>query len=311
MPKLSKVFFLLLSLLVSILSANGTAAGTSVANQAEIVYTVGSAEHNLTTNIDTFLVDQVIDLDISWQDINPVEVGAGELGRVLIFVLSNLGNGDDTIALQYEHNASSDFIPQNAQIFVDSNGNGFFEPGTDMAIHDINLSADTNATLFVVADILDSNDTGGELSHDGIRANSQRSATTGVDQQNTVDTVIRTDSDSAEGMYVIRDYWLASHKSAFVQSEDNQTHTGSIITYTIDLSIGGNATGRTIGGVVFRDVIPVGTVYQTGTLYLDGVLLSDAADVDSGFVVGTVVEVQIGTLSGTTHQEVRFDVQVQ
>jgi uncharacterized repeat protein (TIGR01451 family) len=250
-------------------------------------------------------------LDITWQDTNPVEVSAGEQDRVLTFVLSNLGNGDDNVTLTYEHNSSSHFLPENAQLFQDSNANGIFEPGVDMLIGDITLAADTNTTLFIVADIPDGNHTGGDLSRDGIKADSQNSATVGADNPDAVDVVIRSGSDSAEGVYVIRDYWLVSQKHAVVDSDDNQTHTGTIITYTIDLFIGGNATGRSIDHLILADSIPIGTTYQAGSLKLNGVSLSDAVDGDRGDYAGNEVHVDVGSLSGTVHQTVTFDVQVQ
>jgi len=311
MARTLKIFLLLLSIHISILHAKGTVAGTAIQNRADISYQVGGIEQNLTSNTDHFLVDQIIDLDITWQDSSPVEVGAGEQDRVLTFVLSNLGNGDDNITLTYEHNSSSHFLPENAQLFQDSNGNGIFESGVDTLIGDITLAADTNTTLFIVADIPDGNHTGGDLSRDGIKADSQNSATAGADNPDAVDVVIRSDSDRAEGVYVIRDYWLVSQKHAVVHSDDNQTHTGTIITYTIDLSIGGNATGRSIDHLMLTDSIPSGTAYQAGSLKLNGISLSDAVDGDRGDYDGSEVHVNVASLSGTVHQAVTFDVQVQ
>ena len=307
------VFFLLLgSVMVSALYAKGTAAGTSVANQAAISYTLGGTEYNLTTNSDQFIVDQVIDLALSWQDMDPVEVGADETERVLTFILANQGNGEDSIVLTYEHNDSSDFAPLSAALFVDSNGNGYFDAGADHAISDLNLSADTNVTLFIVSTIPDDNTTvPGAYSYDAITARSTAVNTEENDHQESIDTVIRTGSDRDEGAYVIRDYWLVSQKSAIVHSEDNQTHTGTVITYRIELFIGGNADGRSIEDVVVEDGIPAGTMYQPDSLRLDNASLTDAADADKGAFADAKIHVEIGTLSGSTHQVVTFDVQVQ
>jgi len=313
MSKKLKIFLLLFNIFFSILLyAQGTVAGTVINNQAGIVYILGGVEQNLTTNTDSFLVDQIIDLSLSWQDNTPIEVAAGDTDRVLTFVLTNEGNGEDNISLTYEHNTSSDFLPQDARLFLDSNGNGIYDPGVDVEISDIELGADTNATLFIVADIPDNNDTvAGADSRDAIVALSQGSETNGTDDQHAVDVVIRTDRDRDEGVYVIRDYWLASHKSAVVQSDDGALHTGTVITYSIDLSIGGNAEGRTIESIVLEDMIPSGTSYRSGTLRLDGVSLTDAVDTDKGAFISNAVRVEIGTLSGTVHQVLTFDVQVQ
>jgi uncharacterized repeat protein (TIGR01451 family) len=311
MQKAVVLFLLLWGFGITLSHAKGTLAGTAIQNSAQIHCSVGGIDQNLTSNTDSFVVDKIIDLDITWQDTNPVEVSAGEQDRVLTFVLSNLGNGDDNVTLTYEHNSSSHFLPENAQLFQDSNTNGIFEPGVDMLIGDITLAADTNTTLFIVADIPDGKHTGGDLSRDGIKADSQNSATVGVDNPDAVDVVIRSGSDSAEGVYVIRDYWLVSQKHAVVDSDDNQTHTGTIITYTIDLFIGGNATGRSIDHLILADSIPSGTTYQAGSLKLNGVSLSDAVDGDRGDYAGNEVHVDVGSLRGTVHQPETFDVQVQ
>ncbi len=312
MSKLLKLFFLLSSTFVSLLYAKGTIAGTAIMNQAEIIYTLSGIEQNMTTNTDSFLVDQIIDLSLSWQDTSPVEVAAGDSDRVLTFVLTNLGNGEDNITLNYEHNSSSNFLSQDTTLFLDSNGNGVYDSGVDMEITDIALNADSNATLFIVANIPDDNNTiAGADSHDAIVAYSQGSTTTGIDDPHVVDVVIRTGSDRDEGIYTIRDYWLSSHKSAVVHSDDGMIHTGTIITYSIDLSIGGNADSRMIENVLLQDTIPVGTRYQAGSLRLDGISLTDAVDGDKGVFVSNAVHVEIGTLSGTVHQILTFDVQVQ
>ncbi len=313
MLKKVKLFLFLFSVLSSLIHAKGTESGTVVQNSAQIIYRVGGMEHNLTTNTDSFLVDQVIDLEISWQDTAAVEVSAGEGNRVLTFLLSNLGNGEDQFTLTYEHNSTDSFspAPTHPTLYADSNGNGIFDLAEDSQVSDINLTVDANITLFVVSDIPDVNYTSGDLSHDGILAVSQSSATPGADDQHAVDVVVRSDSDRDQGAYVIRDYWLASHKSAVVYSDDNQTHTGTRITYTIDLFIGGNAAGRSIDHVVVSDTIPHGTVYLPSSLQLNDISLTDSLDADAGHYDGTKIIVDVGQLSDTIHQVVRFDVQVQ
>jgi uncharacterized repeat protein (TIGR01451 family) len=254
-----------------------------------------------------------VDVDISWQDSTPVEVGAGETARVLTFLVSNLGNGTDSFVLNYEHNNTGSFTPppENALIYLDSNGDGLFTAGADMQVGDLNISADANATLFVVADIPDANYTGADLSHDGIIATSQSTPTVGVDDQHAVDVVIRKATDADMGEYEIRSYWLSSKKSAVVHSDDNLTHTGTIVTYSIDVFIGGSSAGKAIDGIVMTDIIPVGTSYQTGSMRLNGATLTDVADSDQGIYDGNKIAVNIGTITGSVHQVVTFDVQVQ
>ncbi len=312
MQKVAVLFLLLWGFGMTLIHAKGTPAGTAIQNSAKIHYSVGGVDHNLTSNTDSFVVDRIADLDLSWQDGAVVEVSAGEPSRVLTFLLSNLGNGEDDFNVSYEHNATdSQFLPiPTPSIYQDSNGNGIFDSGTDTVASSLTLAADANVTLFIVSDI-PSAATAGAHSHDGILAVSQSLPTAGIDRQTEVDTVVRTQQDRDQGIYQIFDYWLESHKSAVVHSDDNQTHTGTRITYTITVMIGGNAAGKTVTAVQVHDLIPSGTAYLPGTMKLDGVSLTDAADGDAGIFIPNKVDIRVGTLSGTTLRKVQFDVQVQ
>jgi len=292
------------------LYAKGTLANTVINNVAKINYTLGGIDNNITSNTSSFVVDKVVDIVIVWQDNTPVEVGASEHDKVLKFNLTNLGNFTDDINLTYEHNSTSDFVPLNPIIHIDSNGNGTYDPGVDAVLTDINLSSDANTTLFIVSDIpSDANIS--NISRDDIKAASNTSATAGADRPNQVDTVVRKGTDRAEGIYKVRDYFLISSKSAKIHSDDSATHTGTIITYTIDLGIGGNSAGKSITNVKLKDSIPAGTKYQAGSLRLDGANLSDPADGDAGNFDGIAVHVNVGTISGAVHKKVKFDVRVQ
>lgn len=295
---------------VSLLYAKGTSAGTAIDNQAQIHYALAGIDYNLTSNQNHFLVDQIVDLHLSWQDNTPIEVGAGDEGRVLIFSLTNLGNSTDLFSLTYEHNSSSDFSPSNPQIYIDSNANGIYDAGTDTLAADINLTADANVTLFVLADIpTDVNLS--EISQDGILAASHSAVTSGEDRPEVIDTVVRKGRDRDEGVYRVRDYWLSSRKLVTVHSDDNRTHTGTILTYAIEIFIDGNSTGKSIDAIVLGDTIPTGTAYQAGSLRLDAASLSDPADGDAGSFDGSAIHVNVGTISGTAHKRVTFDVQIQ
>jgi len=312
MQKVMVLFLLLWGAGASLIYAKGTPAGAEIQNRASIHYVVGGIDGNLTSNTDHFVVDRIVDLHISWQDGAAVEVSASEQGQVLTFLLTNLGNGADRFHLAYEHNATgSGFTPLSSPVlYQDSDGNGIFDPDSDLQVSDLNLTADANVTLFVVSDIPPGVQPG-DLSHDGIHATSQSRPTAGADRQAEVDIVVRTQDDWAQGTYQIFDYWLERHKSAVVHSDDNQTHTGTRITYTIDLYIDGNTTGQTIEHLQLHDTIPTGTAYVAGSLKLDATAQSDAVDGDAGSCDGTTVQVAVGTLTGSTHKQVHFDVQVQ
>ena len=311
-----RALFLGLAALLSITvlaMAKGTPAGTLITNQAQIDYVVGNTPGQIASNEDRFVIDRVVDVRIDWQDSAPIEVSPSDAGRVLTFRVTNQGNGDENITMTYEHNLSSDFAPTSVHIVRDTNGNGIYDPGVDLNITGaLHMGADANATLFIVGDIPAST-APGDQSHDGLRAQIDANASIGADRQNAVDTVIRRKTDTDAGVWIVRDYWLVARKSLTLHSRDHAAHTGTRITYTIECFIDGNATGRTITGVTVRDTVPVGTRYVPGSLRLNNTTLTDAVDGDAGQYDANAsrVEVRMGTLSGTTHTKVRFDVEVK
>jgi len=294
------------------LHAKGTLAGTAVANQAQIAYVVGAATGAVSSNEDTFVVDRIVDVQTAWQDAAPVKVAAGDQGRVLTFLVTNEGNGDDNLTLSYDHNTSSDFIPTGVTLYEDTNGNGRYDPGVDANVTGLSLAADANATIFLVGTIPDDNSTvSGNTSHEILQAATESNASAGADHPGAIDVVIRTGEDNATGIYEIREYWLESRKTATVHSDDNATHTGTRVTYTITVWIGGRAAHHTIAGVHVHDAIPPGTQYVAGSLRLGTAVLSDAADGDRGAYAAAAIDVNVGTLHGATPQKVQFDVRIR
>jgi uncharacterized repeat protein (TIGR01451 family) len=72
---------------------------------------------------------------------------------------------------------------------------------------------------------------------------------------------------------------------------DGVVDVGETITWTIDPVNNGSTGGA---NVVVTDTVPAGSSYVPGTLALDGVALSDAADGDDGEVVGATITVRLG-----------------
>ncbi len=292
--------------------ARGTHSGTAIANQAQIAYAVGGIPSSLSSNTDTFVVDRVVDVQVNWQDTAPVRVAAGDSDRVLTFRVTNEGNGDDNLTLSYDHNASSDFVPTGVRIVRDTNGNGRYDPGVDTNVSQLTLGADANATFFLVGDIPDDNTTtAGKQSHDRLHATSESNATAGADHPGAVDVVVRKGTDVDTGTWVVRKYWLEVEKSATVHSDDNATHTGTRVTYTITYYIGGQAAGQSITHLVLTDPIPPNTRYVAGSFTQDGAPRTDAVDGDNADCNGTQVRLNAGTISGATRHRMQFDVRVR
>jgi len=311
------IFFLSLMAGCAVLWAKGTAAGTQVSNQVLIRYALpgSSQEYNLSSNTESFLVDRVVDVRIDWNDADSVEVGPGEPDRVLSFLVSNLGNGEDNMTLSYEHNDSASFHPpvENVRIYLDSDGDGQFDPAQDALADRLTLPSDGNVTIFLLADMPAAPDA--NLSYEKLTVRSESNATAGAEDPGAVDVAVRRGEDTDQGIYRMRDYRLVSEKSMEILSPDGKLHTGSVVRYTLVVAIEGGA-GR-FDDVVVSDEIPEGTEYRPGSMTLDGAGLSDARDGDAGALLHDPerIRVELGVLEqsspGRTERNVTFEVRVK
>ncbi|HSC05814.1 MAG TPA: hypothetical protein VLD59_03215, partial [Steroidobacteraceae bacterium] len=91
--------------------ALGTLAGTSVSNQAQVSYVLGGVPGSANSNATTFVVAEVLDLNVTLQS-SIVIVTSGDTNRTLLFRLTNTGNGTETFPLTLDNLvAGDDFDP--------------------------------------------------------------------------------------------------------------------------------------------------------------------------------------------------------
>jgi len=301
------IFLFVIGVYTIFLYAKGTLSGEHISNQASLVLTIEDKNYSVVSNAEEFVVDRVVDIKLFWQDNAPIRVSSNEKNRVLTFLLSNLGNAKDTITLTTLLDSNKSFVPAPAHIrlYEDSNQNGFFD-ANDTLSSQISLEADQNRSLFIVADILEGNYTINASSFVGIRASSLANATTEADRANQVDIVLRNKEQTSFGVYKIKDCWLEAKHLGEVLSEDNKTHTGSLIEYTIELSIGGNNKGKTISDITIRDNIDSKSIYVPNSLRLNDTPLKDSEH----FVDNTIIVSNL-SLSNDEKKRLQFRVQVQ
>ncbi len=153
--------------------AAGTASGTSVDNRATVSYAVGATaqpviESSPTGNstsgagngTDTsFVVDNRIDLTVAELSGSYTTVAAGGTNEVLVYTVTNTGNGTQDYSLAAADNATDpfggtdNFDATPVGVFVDANANGTYDAGVDLATFVDELAADAAATVFVVRNI--------------------------------------------------------------------------------------------------------------------------------------------------------------
>ena len=317
--------------LASHAQAAGTPAGTVITNQATVSVVVNGALFPAVSNIETFIVDEVLDLTLTWQDSGNITVLPGDQDRMLTFLLTNTGNGDEAFTIDWVSGLPTDqFTPENPELILDSNGNGVYDDGVDEAYDPASppaLAADEALTLFLFNDI--PGDPGGPLNDELGSSQLTAEAVTGSGPPGTVfspatpaDLAVIVGSSgalqSATGIYQASRTKVTLTKSATVDAPDGSDDpvVGATVTYSIHVQV----EDVPATGLVVRDVIPENTTYVSGSLRLtqgsSTQTLTDSGDTDAGTYMenppgsGTFeVLFDLGDLDNTT-RTVSFQVTI-
>jgi uncharacterized repeat protein (TIGR01451 family) len=250
----------------------------------------------------------------------------GELRAALTFFLQNTGNGDEAFHLTVVSAlAGDDFDPGAVSIHFDTDADAAFDPLLDVRYYpgtnDPSLPADAALTVFVVSAVPETA-TSGDRGILKLAVGSQE----GYGAPGTVvhgrgdggtDAIIGPRGGFAEatGTVQIAAAQVSLIMSAVAVSGSGQTLAAgtadaqALVTYTIDVVVSGTGTAR---GVVVTDPVPTGTTYLPGTLRLNSIPLTDAADADAGdatALAAGVVTVTLGDLTAAAPiQRISFQV---
>ena len=304
--------------------AAGTPAGTLIEGTATVDFDYGGTPFSINSNTTVLAVAERIDVATVLQSPQQL-VSASDTRRALLFTVTNTGNGTETFALAIDNLiAGDDFDPVAAvpAIYFDTDGSGDLtaaDQAYTAGTNDPVLAADASIDIFLVNDIP-------AAVGNGDIGRSQLTATsaTGTGAAGTVyagagdtgvDAVIgTTGGESADtGEYIVSDIQVTIVKSQAVADPFGGTEPlpGATITYTITVDLVGSGTAT---ASIVRDPVPTYTTYVPGSLVLNGIAQSDAADADAGeldtAVVPTIV-VRLGDLtlaSGT--QTIVFQVSI-
>lgn len=300
--------------------AAGTPAGTSIDNTATATYDDGSGG---TTSVDsnevTIVVDEILNVAVTWADPGDVSVSPGENGAVLSFTVTNAGNGDEPILLSVDPNiGGDDFDPDAFSLYIDSNGNGVYDAGTDTVYDPANppdFAPDETIAVFILGDI-----PAGVGDSDRSEVELTATAQTGSGTPGTVfagqgaggsDAVVGATGATANdsGFYAVVNAAITFTKAASVADPFGGTTQvpGSIVTFTLTASVTGSGA---LNNVVVTDPIPTDTTYQAGTITLDSGALTDGADADAGEFDGSQIAVDLGTVTAGTTHIIEFQVEI-
>lgn len=292
--------------------AGGTPAGTSIDNEAVATFDGPGGTQTVTSNLVKLRVDELLGVVVASADPGPVSARNGDTGAVLRFQVTNAGNGPEAFSLGVLGTiGGDDFDPVSSAIFLDTNGNGAYDPGIDTAYaagsNDPVLVPDASITAFVVSTMPTS-------AADAARGIARLTATaaTGSGTPGTAfaglgqgggDAIVgaTTARASADGTYTLSSVAVAFVKSATVLDPFGGTRAlpGSIVTYRLSASLTGSGS---LSGLRLGDTIPAGTTYQPESITLGGVALTDAADTDAARFAERAIAVAVGTApAGSTH----------
>jgi len=147
------IAFLMLFIFNQVAFAKGVKAATVIESMATLSYSIGEKKELVKSNVSKIVVAQLIDLVVSWSDLDEVVVNSGEKFKILSFRVKNIGNGKDKISLlgnilKYK----SDFLPKGVSIYIDENDNLNFD-SKDRQKKSLELEADEEKMVYLVCDI--------------------------------------------------------------------------------------------------------------------------------------------------------------
>lgn len=301
--------------------AEGTAAGSQISNTATATFSApGGGTVRVDSNTVSLIVDELLDVSVAWGNGGDVTVAPGATGRVLTYLVTNNGNGSEAFVLSARNALSGDdFDPSAFDIYLDTNSNGNYDPGTDMAYvagsNDPVLAADASTAVFIVSSIA-----AGEADGDRAGMDVIASARTGSGAPGTTfaglgegggDAVVgATGADGFDaGFYVVSAPMVSLVKSATVSDPFGGTSAvpGATISYSLVATVGGSGS---LTNLAIGDAIPTGSIYKPGSIRLEGAALTDLADADAGEVSPSGIAVRLGTVPAGQARTVTFQVTI-
>ncbi len=306
----------LLLLVPQISWAAATPSGTTISNSATLTYSIGAGPTSTaTSNTVSFTVDDKVNVTVAGGVIT--NVSPGQNGVLTPFTVTNNGNATqgynlvaaDAASGAYTVNATAitdDFNPAAGYtIYRDNNCDGLIN-GADAVVTTIpTLAVNTTACLLVQTNIpltqvngdaavvslkattvwptpLVAAEEPAAVVAGAVVANNSGSANTAgvdvvfADAAGVVDA-LQDGAHSTYGAYRISGVNVALTKTVASVLDPYGTGVlmpGAVMTYRIAVAVSGTGTATNL---VISDPLPPETAYVTGSIYLDGVLQSDAA----------------------------------
>lgn len=302
--------------------AQGTAAGTQIDNKATATYDTPSGETTIESNLVSLTVDELLNVTVASGDSGDVQVSPGATSRLLKFIVTNSGNGEEAFSLAANGTVGGDdFDPTVTSIVLDSNGNNVYDAGVDTVYtpgsNDPVLAADGSIRVFVLTTIpagaTDGQKGTVELSATALTGSGTPGTTFAGQGDGGGNAVVGATTATAldDGRFAVSEATAEILKSATVVDPFGGTTLvpGSTITYTLTTTVEGSGS---LTNLRVSDVVPAGTSYDPQTITLDAAPLTDAAGDDAGAYTAAskTVSVSLGNVAAGTTHTVAFKVKV-
>lgn len=297
---------LLLAVVLSPHASAQVAAGTTISNVARVNFQVAGTARTIVSNAISLTVGERLDVTLTLA--RPVAIESGPIAVVAV-TLTNTGNGTEAF------DVTGILAPGGAAVgalAIDADGDGRLGPG-DTALPNGRtpvLAPGQSLPLVVIADAGASNQavtiaaaaaTGNGAPGTAFagRGDGGGDAVTGTTSARATLSVPLTGADAPA-------VTLQKQQSVVAPGGGTTPVRGATITYTLTARFDG-----AVRAAVVADPIPAGTSYVPGSLRLDGIALTDAADADAGALGGGEVQVTLGDVAQPVRRTISFQVTIQ
>ena len=318
--------------------AAGTTAGSSIVNTATLNYSVGGVAQTAVNASNTFTVDRRITLTVTEPGNATTSVAPGSTNQVTTFLVTNTSNATLDLGLAVAqpvggtaaHGGTDNFDVTGTGLFVDTNLNGVYDVGTDLAVTWLDeIAADASRTVFVVRDI-PAGRVNGDVAGVTLTAQARESGVTGTQGAvvaetagaNTagVDTVFADTAGATDaardGQFSARDDYtvaapvLTVTKTSRVISDPLNGVTnpkmipGALVEYCIQVA--NAAGGATATAPVVTDPVPTQTTYNSAFgIFINGTVTAGVCNVDGTAGGSYTAPTVSGTLSNLAAGQTR------
>lgn len=316
--------------------AAGTPAGTTINNTATANYSLGGTPAAPVSASVAITVDELIAVRVT-APATPTGVASPDSNRALVFLVTNVGNGQESFNLTPGYNIAGDnFDPTPGAagtLFVDVNADGAYTAGTDTPISGpVTLNPDQSLRVLLIANIpaalADGNQGRATLTAASTTAGAAGAApgtvlpglgSGGVDAMVGVGPGGPTDSgadDAGTGSFLIAGSLVSIAKTvlsvvdpsgaACAISGGNQSACfvpGATLEYRITVTVT-SAAAAVAQNLTITDNVPANTTYVAASVRFNGAARTDAADADNASCVGCgngtgTLAVTLGNVTGT------------